>query len=209
MNCAREVFLFVGVYVPRRKLANVCMCVWCVISRTILKKICQLSAFNRTSEISERGRRRSRLTQVPQPRTHTTPVARWNIARTPLHFDIPGPEAPTKANFSLSLGIETVEEGQRESSRFIASHREEARPMHNCLCSCPALSNASDTFVYIPITYTYTVVDKYTPYVLRGDGDVGERTSRARLHCVPYPLPPQPHAALSSPCSTSLFLRSG
>ena len=45
-------------------------------------------------------------------------------------------------------------EDSEESSTFIYSFitlaSEGARPMHNCLCACPALSDASDTLRYLP-----------------------------------------------------------
>lgn len=44
------------------------------------------------------------------------------------------------------LRIGAAEEGWQETSRFITSHWEGARLMRNCLCPCPALSDASDTF---------------------------------------------------------------
>lgn len=44
------------------------------------------------------------------------------------------------------LGIGAAEEGQQETTRFITLHREGARLTRNCLCPCPALSDASDTF---------------------------------------------------------------
>lgn len=67
-----------------------------MITYDIKKNLPALSIERRRSRNAVVGGRDLRYTQVPQPRTHTTPVARWNIARTSLHFDIPGPEAPTR-----------------------------------------------------------------------------------------------------------------
>lgn len=106
----------------------------------------------------------------------TTPVARWNIARTPVHFDIFGPGASMRRT---PLGIGAAEEGWQETSRFIISHREGARLTRNCLCSCPALSDASDTF-----EHTYHVYAERAAWWWWW-------TDVVRASCVPVPSRPQ------------------
>jgi len=86
-----------------------------------------------------------------------------------------------------SLGIRAAEEGQQETSRFITLHWEGARLMRNCLCPCPALSDASDTF-----EHTYHVYAERTCMMVLVNG-------RTRARAGVYPV-----SSCSQLCRTSL-----
>lgn len=96
------------------------------------------------------------------------------------------------------LGTGAAEEGRRETSRFITSHRRGARPMRNCLCSCPALSDASDTF-------------ERTYHVYAVPCAVAKPTSYARARSLAkrrilYPPPPVPSSLSPLPLRVVLHL---
>lgn len=151
-----------------------------MITYDIKKNLPALSIERRRSRNAVVGGRDLRYTQVPQPRTHTTPVARWNIARTSLHFDIPGPEAPTRRT-SLSLFLSRDLDGRGGPARvlsfyYIASGRGEADAQLFMPVSRP-IERIGHIRIHTYHVYVHMV--KYV-YAVRGDGgDVGERTSRA------------------------------
>lgn len=125
------------------------------------------SAFNRTREISERSRSRRRPGLGGTTGLYVRPPWLAEISRASFRYSWPwGLDEKTL----LGIGA-AEEEGRRETSRFITSYRRGARPMRNCLCSCPALSDASDTF-----ERTYHI------YAVRA-GENGRRTRR-----IPYLL---------------------
>jgi len=95
------------------------------------------------------------------------------------------PRGPDEAD--SSSGSERRRRSGKGPARFITSHREGARPMRNCLCPCPALSDASDTFERTYHVHAYAART-------RACARVSSRPSAPRF---------------SPPCSTSLFLRSG
>lgn len=162
-----------------------------VISPMITYDIKNLPALGFQSNAGDLGRRRSGLTLRTLRHVRTTPVARWNIARTPVHFDILGPGAPMRR----ALGIGAAEEGRQETFRFIISYWEGARLMRNCLCPCPALSDASDTFEH---TYhVYAGRARVMVVVVNGRG--------TGASCIPVPSRSQLSATLLSRASPLCF----
>lgn len=174
-----------------------------MITYDIKKNLPALSIERRRSRNAVVGGRDLRYTQVPQPRTHTTPVARWNIARTSLHFDIPGPEAPTRRT-SLSLSLCRDRDGRGGPARvlsfyYIASGRGEADAQLFMPVSRP-IERIGHIRIHTYHVYVHVVKYVCTPYVLRGDaGDVGERTSRAFALRILFPRNHMPHSSLRAP----------